>query len=398
MKKFLSMNARALTLIGVLVPLLALFVYVALRSGPLAPVAVSVATVESASLAPALFGIGTVEARYTYKLGPTAAARVKRVEVQAGDRVRAGQLLGEMDPVDLDERINAQQAALKRADSGVQAAEAQLEDVSARKTHAVIQAQRYEQLLLARSVSEEAVEARRQERQVAEAGWLAARANLDGARQELARVRAEREGLIRQRANLRLVAPVDGLVTVRNADPGTTVIAGQSVVEMIDPASLWVNVRFDQQRAVGLRAELPARIVLRSQAGPGVAGRVTRLEPRADPVTEETLVKVIFNAQPETLPPLGELAEVTLELPLLPLLPVVPNASVQRVDGRLGVWVLEDGGLRFAPVKLGAADLEGRVQVLDGLKAGERVVVYSRRALDARSRIKIVDQVAGAAS
>jgi RND family efflux transporter MFP subunit len=265
----------------------------------------------------------------------------------------------------------------------------------ARKTYAENQTSRYEQLLQARAVSEEAVEGKRQERQVAEAGFLATRANLDAARQELVRIRSDREGLIQQRANLRLIAPVRGLVAARNADPGTTVVAGQSVVEVIDPATLWISVRFDQLRVSGLRGGLPVHIVLRSQEGQRFTGRVLRVEPRADAVTEETLAKVTFDALPKRLPSIGELAEVTVAMPSLPESPVVPNASVQRVAGRLGVWLIDEDKLRFAPVKVGATDLDGRVQILDGFKAGERVVVYSQRALGPRSRVKVVERMEG---
>lgn len=391
----LPMNRRTLALTSFLLPLLALFIYVALRSGPLAPVPVTVTTAESRSITPALFGIGTVEARYTYKIGPTIAGRVKRVNVQVGDRVRAGQLLGEMDPVDFDDRIAAQEAALKRAEAGVLAAEAQRQEASARQGYAETQARRYEKLLQARSVSEETVESKAQERQVADAGLATSRASLEVARQELARVRADRDVLIQQKANLRLIAPTDGLVTLRNADPGTTVVAGQPVVEVIDPASLWINVRFDQLRTAGLRAGLPAEIVLRSQAGHSLAGQVLRIELVADTVTEETLAKVVFNAMPELLPPIGELVEVTVALPPLPAAPVVPNASVQRVGGQLGVWLVDGHSLRFAPIKLGAIDLEGRAQILDGLEPGARVVVHSQRSLGAHTRVKIVERLPG---
>ena len=393
--KHLSINRRTLALGAVLLPLIALFIYVVLRSGPLAPVPVTVTTVESQSIAPALFGIGTVESRYTYRIGPTVAGRVKRVNVHVGDRVRSGQLLGEMDPVDLDDRISGQKAALKRAESNVRAAEAQVRDGSARKAYAEAQARRYEQLSQARSVSKEALDAKHQEREVAEAGFLAAKANLDAALQELSGVRADRDGLNQQRANLLLVAPVDGLVTAREADPGTTVVAGQPVVEVIDPASVWVNVRFDQLSASGLRAGLQAHIMLRSQTEHSIAGQVLRVEPLADAVTEERLAKVVFETIPEPLPPVGELAEVTVALPALPSRPVAPNASLQRVNGRLGVWVAEEAAIRFAPVKVGAKDLDGRVQILEGLKPGERIVVYSQRALSAHSRIKIVERLPG---
>ena len=62
--KFPRLQRRTLALVAVIIPLLLLFIYVALRSGPLAPVAATVSTVESRSVAPALAGIGTVQARY----------------------------------------------------------------------------------------------------------------------------------------------------------------------------------------------------------------------------------------------------------------------------------------------------------------------------------------------
>ena len=395
MIKFPHIKNRTLGLIGVLALLLVSFIYVAVRSGPFAAVPVMVTTVENRAITPALFGIGTVEARYTYKIGPTVSGRVKQVTVQAGERVRASQLLGEMDPVDFDERIIAQEAQLKRAAAAVLAAEAQFRDVEARKSYAEAQARRYEKLLQGGFVSAETAEAMRREHQVAEASLAAARANIDAARQEQSRVRADGAGLTRQRANLRLIAPVDGLVSARNADPGTTLVAGQSVIEVIDPKSLWINVRFDQLGSSGLRPGLPVRIALRSQAGHAITGQVLRVENLADVVTEEILAKVTFDAMPEQLPSVGELAEVTVALSALPPSPVAPNGSVARVDGRLGVWMVADGTLRFALVKVGAADLDGRVQILEGVKAGDRVVAYSQRALTSRSRIKVVDRLPG---
>ena len=59
---------RTLAVVAVLLPLLLAFAYVAMRSGPLAPVAVTVATVENRAITPALSGIGTVQARFTHKI------------------------------------------------------------------------------------------------------------------------------------------------------------------------------------------------------------------------------------------------------------------------------------------------------------------------------------------
>ena len=375
----LPFQGRTLALVAVIVPLLALFVYVALRSGPLAPVSVTVASVETRTITPALFGIGTVQTRYTYRIGPTFAGRVKRLDVHVGDRVKAGQVLGEMDPVDLDQRIRAQGAALKRA-------EAALREAAARQNFARSQARRYEQLFAVRTISEELATTKHQELQIAEAA-------LSGAQEELIRARSDGEALVAQRNNLRLVAPVDGLVAVRDVDPGTTIVAGQAVVEVISPESLWINARFDQISASGLAAGLPASVVLRSRNGQALTGRVLRVEPMADAVTEETLAKVTFDSRPEPLPPIGELAEVTIALPALPAAPVIPNAAVRREAGQVGVWKIVDGDARFTPVKLGAGDLDGHVQVLEGVRDGEQVVVYSEKALTAGSRIDVVDDI-----
>ncbi len=372
------------------------FVFVLLRSGPLAPIPVTVVTVENQPLAPALFGIGTVEARYTHKIGPTFASRVREVSVHVGDLVRAGQVIGEMDPVDLDDRLAAQDAAVLRAASSVRSAEAQIREAEARAVYARAQARRFEELARTGAVSQDSLDARRQELQVAESGLSAVRSAANTARHDVERLRSEGRGLSQQRDTVRLYAPVDGLVIRREAEQGATVVAGQSVVEIIDPAQLWVHTRFDQLRAQGLRAGLPARVVLRSRSGERLVGSVARVEPVADAVTEELLAKVVFDVRPEPLPALGELAEVTVGLPSLPSAPTIPMACVRRVGEQLGVWVVEEGGLRFVPVVLGVSDLDGAVQVREGLAVGQVVVEFSRSALSARSRIAITDRLPGA--
>lgn len=172
-------------------------------------------------------------------------------------------------------------------------------------------------------------------------------------------------------------------------------VGGSPVLEIVDPNSLWVNARFDQLSAAGLRAGLPVSVVLRSRRMQPLAGHVLWVDPLADAVTEETLAKLVFDQTPKPLPPLGELAEVTVALPALPPAPVISNASIHRVDGQVGVWQVKDGDLSFAPLKLGARDLDGRAQVLEGLKAGEQIVEYSQRALTAHSSIRVVQQIPG---
>lgn len=368
--------------------------WVATQSGPLAPVRVTLTEATTGSVAPALSGIGTVEARRTYFIGPTSAGRVRRVLVDVGDTVAAGQLLAEMEPVDLDTRMASTLAAADRGSSQIAAAEAQVRDATSRRDLAVTEARRAVDLGAAGVVSQSVVDGARQEQRSAEAALAAAEAALAGARRDLARLDAELGGARQQRANIRLFAPVDGLVISRDAEPGSTVIAGQAVLKVHDPASLWVNVRFDQGRSAGLAVGLPAEIVRRADPLRQLRGRVTRVEPVSDSVTEERMAKVAFDERPPDLST-GELAEVTLHLPEIARAVVVPNASLRQRGTDIGVWRLVDGRLRFAPVTIGAEGLDGTVQVLEGLTPGDQLVLHSERDLADDARITVVPALAG---
>ena len=379
-KKF-PVRGRTLGILLGAIPLVVLFVFVVFRSGPLASIAVTVVSPEKKTITPAIFGIGTIEARRTYKIGPIVAGRLMTLEVDVGERVKAGRVIGEMDPVDLDDRMQAQSAVLKQA-------EAQRLDARTRQLYAKTQAKRYEQLLAVKSTSEETYATKKHEYQLSEA-------SLSASEQQYVRARSDYEALATQRKNLKLLTPVNGIVSLRKAEPGTTLVAGQAAVEIIDPTTLWVNARFDQVSAKGLIPALSATIGLRSARGQIHAGHVDRVELMADPITEEMSAKITFDRPLASMPPVGELAEITVMLPSLDSVQILPNASIKRLNGVTGVWQVVDGKLRFTPVELGASDLDGSIQVLDGLSPDVKVVVYSEQALSASSRIRVVKNIPG---
>ncbi|MDP2052816.1 MAG: efflux RND transporter periplasmic adaptor subunit [Acidobacteriota bacterium] len=369
--------------------------WVATQSGPLAPIPVTVTPVVRNDVAPTLFGIGTVEARRAYLIGPTAAGRVKRVLVDVGDTVTTGQLLAEMEPVDLDTRVAATSAAADRGRSAVTTADAQVRDVRSRHTFASAEARRAEALGAAGVTSQSTVDAARQAEQSAAAQLSAAEATLASARRDVARLEADTGGAQQQRRNLRLLAPVDGVVTARDAEPGSTVVAGQAVLRLEDPGSLWISVRLDQARSAGLRAGLTARITRRADPLNPVSGTVVRVDPISDAVTEERIAKVAFDRPPVGVSS-GEMAEVTLALPVVKDAVVVPNASLRHRGTQQGVWRYADGQLGFVAVTTGAEGLDGTMQILEGLQVGDSVVVYSERDLDTGSRVTVVPALRGA--
>ena len=364
--------------------------FVATRMGPLAPTKVTVTQVKSENLMPSVFGIGSVEARQSWLMGPTVAGRVLRVHVDVGQAVKAGQLLAEMDPVDLDQRLQAQDAALSKAVSVQTAAQAQLADAKARRELATTNLNRQKELARQNFISPAALEGREQELQSAQAAYEAAQANLQATRQDAQRLQAERAAVVQQRQNTRLVAPADAVVISRDAEAGSTVVAGQAVIRLVNPATLWVKLRVDQARSIGLAVGLPAQIALRSHPQQVLAGKVERVELQADAVTEERIAQVTFDQTPASLS-IGEMAEVTLKLQPEDQALVVPQASVQTHQGRTGVWRLKDGALDFVSVQWGASSLDGRVQALSGLASGDTVVVYSDKPLSVGARFKVAD-------
>ena len=370
--------------------------WVALRTGPLAPVKIQTARITTGSVAPELFGIGQVEAQRSWMVGPTTPGRVLAVRVDVGDTVEPGQALAEMDAVDMDQRLSALDASLARGQSARAAAQAQLADAQARRALAEANLKRNQDLARQNFISAGALEARTQETASASAGLQSAQANLDATAQDLNRLRAERAALVQQRNTLKLVAPAAAIVASRDAEAGSTVVAGQAVVKLIDPASLWVRLRVDQGRSAGLAPGLTARITLRSRPGETFAGKVARVEPLADAVTEERLAQVAFDAVPPGIS-VGEMAEVTLQLPASERGLLLPNAALQTQAGNRGVWLHQDGGLRFVALRTGASSLDGMVQVAPlepgALQEGDAVVVYSQKALAADTRISVVDEL-----
>lgn len=388
----MSMSKLKLRLIALGLLVAGVFAWVVTTQGPLAAVKVTVDKASMGTLSNSVFGVGTLEARRSYNLAPTLTSRVGRVLVDQGDVVRAGQLLAEMDAVDLNDRVNSSQQAAERSQYGIRTAEAQLAEAQSRVQTTSATYKRFAELRTGGYVSQEMLDAKLHEKNAALAAVAAASAALSSAQLEQARTRADASGVGKLRAQTRLLSPVNGIVTARLAEPGVTVVAGQTLLQVIDPASLWVKTRIDQKQAGLIRAGQSAEIVLRSQPQNVLAGSVKRVEQIGDAITEERLVNVDF-AAPGVAAVVGELAEVTISLPQLEQVLSIPTAALKRQDKQEGVWVMRDGRVQFAAVKAGLSTLQGRTQIISGLAAGDEVIVYSQQALQAGMKVKVVAEI-----
>jgi HlyD family secretion protein len=382
----MKLNQRSLILTFGALAFVAAFVWLLATRGPLAPVGVETVTVTRADLSPSVYGIGTVEAQHAYAVGPIQAGRVLSVRVDHGDQVQAGQLLAELDPVDLNQRAEAASSAAARSRQTAQAAQSQVVEADSRARLAQANSERYQALYKQNFVAKEMADSRRHEASAATAALAAARANASGALREIGRAEAELRGIDQMRQSLKLVSPIDGVVTAREAEPGATVVAGQAVLRLVDPARLWVRTRVDQARAEGVQVGQAADIVLRSAPGAALPGKLVRIELQSDALTEERIVNVVFDPAPAQLY-LGELAEVTIQLPGLRDALTGPRAALAQFGGQTGVWQVEAGRARFQPVQPGMQTVE-QVQIVSGLQAGDSVIAYSAKQLDDGVRVR----------
>ena len=380
-------RTKVIVLIVSVVLFVAAFFWLLTTHGPLAPVGVQTGSVARADLSPSAFGIGTVDARLAYAVGPIAPGRVLRVLVDQGDAVKAGQLLAEMDPVDLDRRVQAARSTGARWRQAVQVAVAQVAEAASRAKLAGMTRDRDLELYQKHVINKQAQDNSSSEAVRAEAALAAARANAAAVKRDIARVDAESQGLGSLRQSLRLVSPADGVIVSREAEPGTTVVAGQAVLRLVVPESLWVRARVDQSRAQHVQVGQRATIVLRSAPEKPMPGRVARIEMQSDPVTEERVVNVSFDSPPARLY-LGELAEVTIRLPGKTGVLVVPSAAIAREGSQTGVWQLAQKRAHFKPVTMGSQGQAGVTEILSGLSQGDRVIVYSSAQLKPGARVR----------
>lgn len=368
------------------------FAWVVMTQGPLAPVKVTAEKLQAGNLSSGVFGVGTLQARYSYNLAPTVTSRVKSVLVDQGDQVVAGQVLAAMDPVDLDEKLAGSQRMVGKAANSILAMEAQLSEAQSRLNTLSATFTRYQELRASGFISQEMFDAKQHDRNAAAAALTAAAANLAAAHEDHARAQADVRGVGKLQAQTRLVSPISGVVIARLVEPGSTLAGGQVALQIIDPDSLWVETRIAQQQAGQIRVGQEAEIVLRSQPQSPIMGKVERVDMISDAVTEERIVNVSFTA-PGHAASIGEYAEVTIKLPGLNNARTIPSAAVKRIDKQDGVWVLQDGEVQLKPVKIGVTTMDGRTQILEGITDDDTVIVYSQQPLRPGLNVKVVPEL-----
>lgn len=317
----------------------------AAASAPLLFRADEVVQVRAQALPQKLVFSGPLVAPNSAVLRAPVAGTLATLSVAEGDRVRAGQVLGQIDIAEMDSRLAERQAQQQAAQANLAQAE---------RTHAS-----NERLATQQFISSSALDA--------------SRAALDAARANLAAAQAGLDSTRATQRNGRLTAPISGIVARRQALPGEKLAAEQPVLSLVNLQPLELVGQVGTHEVALLQPGMAVQVQVEGLDTP-VAARLARLAPSAEPGTRAIGV-VVRLPNPDERLRAGQyaLAEVLVadERPRLSL----PLSAVGSTGGQSYVWLLSDGRLLRRAVTLGRRDPAGaRVEVLDGLAEGATVL------------------------
>lgn len=319
--------------------------------------AVTLATAEQRPIQRSVIASGPVSAFEEMQLGvEISGARVTALNVDVGQAVRKGQVLLELDHRTLDSELAQADAALREADASVALATSSFNRGSPLAKQQLISASALDEL----------------------------RANRAQAEARRSTVRAQRDAAQLRRDFAELRAPANGIISKRLVQPGQVVAAGTELLRLIRDGRLeW-------------RAELPedslaqvapgALVTLSGSDGSRIEGRIRAVSPGVD---SETRTGTVYADLPEPGPlKSGTFLEGRIASGAGNAL-MVPVASVVQRDGHAYVFTVDKDIVARLRVRTGAV-LEGRVEIIEGLKPGTRVVEQGAGFLGEGDRVRVV--------
>ena len=349
---------------------------------------------------------------------------IRRIHADRGDFVKTGQLLAEIDDLELRAAVDQARAALQTGEAGFEVARSTLEGNRANlenqranlaKARAVAdndarQAERmktlFERGLVAATEFENArttAESSRASVQAADAQLRVAEVQITTAESQVrlaqAQVQSYRAALQLAETNLgntRLLAPFSGYVSQRNLDSGAAVSAQSAGT---NTASVGILTVQDIQ-TVKVQIEVPERNIARVTVGSRV--RLT-VDPYEKEVFTGTVARVVHNLDPRTrtmgieveipnpdgrLKP-GMFARVEVLVETRHGVLMIPNEAVRLGEAAPTVMVVRENIVEAVPVELGPADVRG-VQVLKGLSDQDQVVLQGKDLVKPKQRVRTV--------
>ncbi len=303
--------------------------------GPGGPAPVEVVELRPVPVQESITAIGSLRSNESVVLRPEVSGRIATIGFRDGQPVRRGQLL-----VGLDATLNEAEVAQARA-------EFDLATSSLRRT---------EDLASKSFVSSSAQDQAASNVQVAEAKLRLVEARL---------------------AKMRIVAPFDGVVGLRNVSIGDYVKDGAELVNVEDIRTLKADFRLPERYFPQLKAGLLVELTADALPGSRYAGAIDAINPRVDASGRSLEVRARLDNSDGRLRP-GMFARVKVLLGERPDALMVPEEAVVPLGDDFFVYTVADGKAKRVRVKLGVRR-EAQVELLEGVRAGEQVVTAGIR-------------------
>jgi len=296
---------------------------------------VEVAKAEAMILADDVLAVGSLKSRRGVMLRPETSGRVARLGFGDGDRVKRGQVL-----VQLDDAL--QQAQLQQAQAQASIARTNL--------------QRSRELLAQNFVSQSVVDQNVANQQVADSQVALAQA---------------------QAARMRVLAPFDGTLGIRSVQVGDYVKDGAELVSIEDLSGLQVEFTLPERYVARVRTGQPVELSLDALPGQVFKGRIDALDSQVDPNGRALRVRAAVDNRGALLKP-GMFARPRVVFSVREGAVVVPEEALVPQGARQLIFKVVDGadGKKVSQrmeAKIGLR-LPGKVEILEGLKAGDAVV------------------------
>lgn len=319
---------------------------------------VSVVLVSRQTISHAVMASGPVSAWEEMQLGvELTGLRITALPIDVGQSVRRGQVLLELDHRMLDSELAAARASLNEARVGTELAQSNL--------------RRGQTLASSQMISQSALDE------------LRANVSSSQARQATARAQHDTAQLRRDFASLR--APQDGIISKRLVQPGQVVAAGQELLRLIRDGRLEWRADLSEAQLRKVKVGAPVELV---SSGEKVIGKVRAVSPGLDSQTRTGTVYVDL-PDPGALQ-VGSFIEGRIQTEASPALAVPSSAIVQR-DGFSVVFTVDaQNKVQRVRVKTGATN-KGQVEILEGLKEGDRIVMEGAGFLGEGDTVRIVE-------
>jgi len=273
------------------------------------------------------------------------AGELVAVTVREGESVKQGQVLAKIDLTEVSAKVAAREA-------DVAAAKAQL--VWAEKNR------NQQKALLEKSfISQNAFDNIQSSYDVAAARTRAAEADLIVAQKSL--------------GDAVLVAPFSGVVSQRHAQPGERIPLDAKVISIVDLSRLQLEASVPPAAIGQVRVGQPISFRVEGFGERDFAGRIERINPSATAGSRSISVYAVIDNSQGLLRG-GMFAQGALTLSRVDNALAVPSSAVREEIGQTFVYAIENGAIKRKNVRVGPPDPAGRVQVLEGLAAGDRIV------------------------